>query len=199
MTVVCRLAASMKRLASWRLLGITGVVFAVFAALLFASSAPFSISHVQAQCGQAPPDVRFFTSANDVREFMVGCGQAGRSAYRNLQLADLLYPAVFALFMASALAMALSRIVRKESLWLAAAALPLIGAGFDYLENAAAWITIFRFPERSGAAAYLLGVASVAKQTVSWVAGLLLLTVLGYTLARSVTKRRSKRVTVSTK
>jgi len=197
MTVVSRLATRMERLAGWRLLVIAGIIFAVFAALLFGSSVPFSIRHVEDLCGQAPPDVRFFTSAGEVRAFMTGCGEAGRAAYRNLQVADLFYPAVNALFMASALAMAMSRNVRKGSLWFATAALPFVGAAFDYLENAAAWITLVRFPDESGAAASVLGGASVAKQTVSWVAGLLLLTVVAFASVRWVMKRRTGRVDVS--
>ena len=181
--LLSRVAVSMERLASWRLVIVAGVVFAAFAVLMFGSTAPFSIGHVQTLCGQAPPDVRFFTSAVDMRAFMAGCGEAGRSAYRNLQFADLVYPTVSAVFMASMLATVLSRITREGSLWVAAAALPVIGAGFDYLENVAAWVTLLGYPEQSGAAATLLGGASAAKQTVSWLGGLLLMVVLGYALA----------------
>ncbi len=34
---------------------------------------------------------------------MSSCGAAGRTAYRNLQVADLFYPAISGLFMASSL------------------------------------------------------------------------------------------------
>lgn len=118
-----------------RLFAVAAAVFIVFAALLFGSSAPFSIRHVQAMCGQPPPDVRFYTSAGDVHGFLVECGVTGRLAYRSLQLADLFYPAVNGVFMASAMGVMLARIVRRGSLWLALAVLPPLGAAFDYLEN----------------------------------------------------------------
>jgi hypothetical protein len=194
MVVVSRLAAVMRRFANWRLIAFTGVVFAAFAGLLFGSTASFSIGHVQALCGQAPPDVRFFTSAAELQGFMSGCGEAGLTAYRHLQVADLFHPAVSALFMSSALAMALSRTVRPGSYWLAAAALPLFGAGFDYLENIAMWIALRSYPEASGAGATLLGGASAAKQTVNWAAGLILLIVGAYAVARIAMKRRRKSV-----
>ena len=189
-TVLPRLAAWMERLADRRLILASGIVFLVLAGLLFGTSAPFSIGHVTALCGQAPPDVRFFTSAAELRGFMVGCGEAGRSAYRDLQIADLFYPAVSGVFMASVLAMGLSRNDRLGRNWVAAAALPLIGSSFDYLENVAAWVTLLGSPAERRAAATLLGLASAAKQTVSWAAGLLLVLVLGHALVRRVTSLR---------
>ena len=190
MSVLFRLAAGAERLANWRLLAFAAAVFTVFAALLFGSSAPFSIRHVQAMCGQPPPDVRFYTSALDVHGFLIDCGVAGRLAYRNLQLADLFYPAVNGVFMASALAVMLARVVRRGSVWLAAAALPLLGAVFDYLENSAAWISLWRYPAESGTAGFMLGIASMAKQTISWTAGLLLIGALAIVAVRGLMRRK---------
>jgi hypothetical protein len=198
--VVSRIAESMQQLANRRLIIGLAVVLTAFAALLFGSSAPFSIPHVRSLCGQPPPDVRFFTSAADVHEFLVACGDAGRAAYRNLQIADLIYPVVFGSFMASSLAAVFGRITRKGSLWVAAAALPLAGAGFDYLENVAAWISLAGFPAPAGSVATMLGLASPAKQVVSWAAGLLLVASLSLAAVRQAAARqRSKRATATTK
>ena len=79
-------------LASWRVAAISGALFAVFAYLFFATSAPFSIPTVEEECGAAPLDVRPYSSAADVAQFLDQCGETGRQAYRNLQLADLFYP-----------------------------------------------------------------------------------------------------------
>lgn len=187
----------MRRLANWRFLAITGVLSVVFAGVLFATSASFSIPHVETLCGQAPPDVQLYTSADGVHAFLTNCGEAGRAAYRNLQVADLFYPAVSGLFMASALALILIRNTRQGSLAVAAAALPLIGSGFDYIENLAAWVALTSFPDRTGTAETLLGIASTAKQTVSWIAGLLLIIGVGYTLVRWAARRRPKATTHS--
>lgn len=175
MDALARTATAMARLARWRVLIVAAGLFVVAAIALFASSASFSIPQVQAACGQAPPDVRFYTSPNAVHQFLTDCGDAGRVAYRNLQVADLFYPAISGLFMASALAMVLTHLARRGSNAVAAAALPLVGAGLDYLENLAAWATLAAFPDRSGPAETLLGMASAAKQTVSWAAGVLLI------------------------
>ena len=80
----------------------------------------------------APPDVRFYTPGDEVTQFLTGCGEAGRDAYRDLQVADLFYPAVSGLFLASALALVLSRLSRPGSAVIALAALPFLGSAFDY-------------------------------------------------------------------
>jgi hypothetical protein len=54
------------RFASWKLWVASAVIFVPFAWMFFASSAPFSIPEVEAACGQAPPDMRFFTTADGV-------------------------------------------------------------------------------------------------------------------------------------
>ena len=92
----------MSRLASWRIVILSGALFVACAGVLFASSAPFAVPTVRNACGAPPPDVRPYSSAADVNRFLDECGEAGRHAYRDLQLADLAYPAVFGLFMASA-------------------------------------------------------------------------------------------------
>lgn len=46
----------------------------------------------------------------------------------------------------------------------------MLGAGFDYLEHAFAWRALAAFPQPVATIA-LLGVASAAKQTISWLAG----------------------------
>ena len=148
-------------------------------------------------CGAPPPDLRFFTSAAGVQAFLSGCGPAGRLGYQHLQQADLLYPAVFALFVASALAMLLVRVTRPGSRWLALAALPLLGSAFDYLENAAAWTALARFPGSAEPASSLLGLASAAKSVTSWVAMTLLVGLLVVVPAivarRALVRRRATR------
>jgi hypothetical protein len=126
------------RLATWKVWLVTTKVFTAFAGVFFASSAPFAIPHIEDECGQAPPDMRFTSSAADVDSFLATCGEAGREADQNMLLADLFYPAVFGLFIASSLAVVLSRLA-PGGRFVNLAWLPMFGAGFDYLENAFAW------------------------------------------------------------
>lgn len=187
-----RLGDRMGRLASRRLLLSSGAVCAVLIGVLFASSGPGSVGAVAARCGQPAPDVRFTSSPEQVQDFLGACGVAGRAAYRDLQLVDLVYPAAVGLFLASALALLLPRAVRASRRSpQALAAVPLGAAAFDYLENLAAWTLLLRYPEPMSWVGRVLGTASAAKQVLTW-ASVLLLTValVGAALAR----RRSSAV-----
>ncbi|MGO4597700.1 hypothetical protein [Terrabacter sp. 2RAF25] len=181
--LVRSLASTTARLASWPVWLSHAIVFGVFARLLFASSAPFAIPHVETACGQRPPDVRVFTSAADVTGFLSACGAAGRDAYRFLQLADLLYPMVFGLFMTASSALVLSRLATRRHSLLALAALPLLGSAFDYVENLCAWLALAAFPGQPPTS-HLLGLASTAKNVTFWASGAVLLCAIAVLAAR---------------
>lgn len=178
------------RLASWKLWAVSAALFVPFAWMLFASSAPFAIPEVEAACGQAPPDMRFFTTPDGMTQFLDDCGPNGRDTYRNMQLADIFYPAIIAIFMASSLSLALRRLSPRRSgiLWLGA--LPLAGSAFDYVENAFAWLALTSYPDPI-ATSNLLGLASAAKTTTSWAGGLLLIAALVAITARTARARLS--------
>lgn len=192
MSMLTHLSNAMRRLASWRILALTGAGFVGAAYLFFATSLPFAIPTVTAECNGAPPDMRFYTSADGVREFLSGCGELGRLAYTHLQLADLLYPAISGLFLACALSVVLARLARPGSVVVAAAALPLLGSIFDYMENAAAWGALAAYPEPT-MTAELLGYASVAKQVCSWASWALLTIAILLVLIKMVRSRGSDR------
>jgi hypothetical protein len=168
---------AMSRLSSVRVWVVVTAVYLAFAAAFFGSGAGFSIPHVQQVCGQAPPDMRFTSTAGEVHAFLEACGPAGREAYRALQLADLLYPLVFAVFLASSLALVLRLLAPTRRALMALTTAPFLAAVFDYLENACAWLALVAWPE-PGVADGLLGLFSTAKTVTSWVAGTLLLVAL---------------------
>ena len=167
----------MDRLVSGRVWWVSAAVFIAFAGVFFVSSAPFAVPEVEAVCGETPLDVRFTSTAADVERFLEACGPDGRNAYRTMQVADLLYPLVFGVFMASSLALTLQRRFPQRPGLLALAALPLMASAFDYVENGFAWAALRAFPEPAATNA-LLGVASAAKTTVSWLSGMLLVAVV---------------------
>lgn len=171
-----RQSGVLEWLASWRVWIASAALFVPFAFVFFASPAAFAIPAVEAACGQAPPDMRFYSSGDDVVSFLDACGPAGRNAYQNMQLADLVYPAIVGLFLASSLALATKRLSARHSLrWVAV--VPLVAALFDYLENAFVWLAINSHPEAI-VTNEVLGFASAAKTSLSWAAGLTLLTCL---------------------
>ena len=193
MSALDHLSAAMAHLAQRRLLLISGAVTVALAAVLFASSGTSSLATVADRCGQPAPDVRFTTSPEAVESFLAGCGDAGRSAYRDLQLVDLVYPAAFGLVLATALALLVPRALRGASpRWRALAVVPLVGAAFDYVENLAAWTLLVRYPEPAAWAARVLGTASAAKQVTMWASAVLVLAgLVGAGVAHLRTRRPS--------
>ncbi len=181
-------------LASRRVWITSAALFVPFAFVFFASTAAFAIPEVEAACGQAPPDMRFYSSGDDVVSFLDACGPVGRNAYQNMQLADLVYPAIVGLFLASSLALATKRLSARNSLrWVAV--IPLVAALFDYLENAFAWLAITSYPEAI-VTNEVLGLASAAKTALSWAAGLALLTclaIVGLHAVRGRARRQHQR------
>lgn len=180
----------LMRPASWKLWIASAVILVPFAWMFFASSASFAVPEVEAACAQAPPDMRFFTTADGVTQFLDGCGSEGRDAYRNMQLADIFYPAIVGIFLASSLSLAIRRLSPRPGrvLWLIA--LPLLGAAFDYLENALAWLALTSYPSPA-ATSHLLGVASAAKTAISWAAGFTLVVTLAAIAVQAVRSRLS--------
>ena len=168
---------------AWPVLIVSGSVWLVFAVLFFGDNFGFSVGHVTQLCGQAPLDVRFTSSASEVDRFLAACGPDGRAAYRDMQIADLFYPAVVGVFMASALAASLGRLTSRRRMVAAAATVPLLGSMFDYGENALAWSALAAYPEPTRTSS-LLGMASAIKTGLFWLAGVVLVLAMAALLAR---------------
>ncbi len=167
MSLIDHLSTRLRRFADRRILVASGVLCLLLAGFMFGTSGRGSLAHVAEHCGQDAPDVRFTTSPEQLQQFLTACGDTGRDAYRDLQLVDLVYPALVGVFLASALASVLSRVGRRGAA-VALAALPLLASAFDYLENLAAWILLARSPEPLPWIGRVLGSASAAKQSLMW-------------------------------
>ncbi len=188
-------APVLRRLADRRVLVASGVVATVLAIVLFATAGRSSLAAVAAACGAPAPDTRFTTSADDVAAFLAACGDAGRSAYRDLQLVDLAYPAALGVFLASAVGLLVPRVRPGRPLPRGVGLLPLlplVAAAADYAENLCAWWLLAAWPEVPAVPAHLLGVGSATKQVASWASGLL---VVGLLVAVGVRRLRARRST----
>jgi hypothetical protein len=176
MSIPLHLATHMQRLARRRVLLVSGALCVGLAGVMFASSGTGSLAAVADRCGQPAPDVRFTTSPEGVHQFLDACGEAGRAAYRDLQVLDLLYPAAVGVFLASALALVLTKAARRarRPALPALAALPLLASACDYVENTAAWILLLRHPDQQTGVATILGTASALKQVLTWASIVLL-------------------------
>jgi hypothetical protein len=147
-------------LARPRTLAVFGSATLALAALVFGLAIP----EVEVRCGVGPPDVRLYTTATELHAFLDGCGPAGRAAYTRLQLVDLVYPVVRGGFFTGMLAWVARRVSpggRLDRLpWLT-----LASAVADYVENAASWLALLRYPE-PGPLDGLLGPVSALKQSL---------------------------------
>lgn len=191
--LVHRTAQVLHRISSWRVWVPSAVVYAAFAWVFFASSAPFAVPVVAAACGQPPLDVRFTSNAAAVTDYLQACGPAGREAYQALQVADLLYPLVFAVFLASSLGLVLRHLAPRRPGLALLALLPILASALDYTENALAWRALVSFPEASTGSG-MLGLATAAKSITSWAATGLLVTACTALLARSGRRRLASRL-----
>ncbi|WP_088315180.1 hypothetical protein [Kineosporia sp. R_H_3] len=180
-------AATRPRLSRPAVLLPVAAAWTALAGLLFAGTGRFSLAAVEAACAGPAPDVTFAPAPAAVRDFARTCGAQGLAAYRDLQVVDLLYPAVTALLLAG-LALLLGRRagVRPALLTLA----PALAAVGDYTENVAAWALV-----RAGTAAPdwvgpVFRTGSLVKNVASWAAWTSVLALAVWAFARWTLHRR---------
>lgn len=142
-------------------------------ALLFGTLLP----RVAGACGAPAPDTQPFTSPSVFASFLDACGEGGRAAYRDLQLADLLYPAALATFLGSAITFAAGGRGDSRLAWLPL--LPIGSSTADYLENASAWTALATYPDVPAIALAVFSGAAAVKWTFGWASWLVLLALLG--------------------
>lgn len=164
-----RLIARIAGLGGGKALVIATVVFVPLAVWLFAVVIPST----QQACGAVPLDMRAHYGASEVTTFLSECGSAGIDAYRTLQVVDLVYPAVSAVFLFIAIAVVMRRLAGPTSPALLLAIVPIIGGLADYAENAIAWMYLTASP--SPGWGDLMGIAATAKTVAGWLGGITLL------------------------
>ena len=152
----------------------SGLVWLVGAGWMFAGQGWGTIAAVRSACGSSPPDVRVAPSPPATLAFIDGCRRAGGLAsYRHLQVLDLAYPGIVAVFLASALWLLARDGFGAGSRLRMLALLPLAASAFDYLENTAAW-TLLGGSGRAWAP-QLFQAGSLGKTALSWGSWLTLL------------------------
>lgn len=159
-------------------------------ALLFVWHGRFSLRAVEVACGAPAPDTRFAASPTRTEQFLIGCGAQGLGAYRDLQIADLFYPASTALVLVLTLLYLRPRVMPRAA-WLTL--LPVLAAAGDYAENACAWVLIAMAPSRPGWTAHALQIGSGVKFVASWAAWLTVIVLLLRWVARRARRTASTR------
>ena len=142
---------------------------------------PLSVPYMKELAAGAPLlDMRPGYTPDDAYHLFDTLGQSGRGAYlRLLWTMDLLLPALFSLFLSSAI---------RRGAFRASRSIPLLSAVCDYAENIMVTVLLLRYPIREPALVQLASVFTATKLAL-YASGLLL--AIGGFLVRLV-NRRSK-------
>jgi hypothetical protein len=158
----------MKRVSDWLRAVSTGwvalaalTVFVLFSTLVL----PGQSTAAEEVAGDAgSPDLSFLYSPDDLYRMAEAYGEEGRSAYVRARFTfDLVWPVVYTLFLVTAIGWVFGRAFAPESRWQRANLLPVVGAAFDYLENAATSVVMLRYPEPTAVLDLLAPVATGLK------------------------------------
>ena len=171
-----------------RLLALGAVLFIPSALVMFGQLVP----SVEQACGQPAPDVRLTYSPNELASFAHGCGASGLAAYERLQVADLIYPAVAALFFAAAMAVAWWPLTTSRP-WtrVGLVAVPVLAMLADYYENLIAWRFIADPTGLSADLANTMATASTMKTAAGWLTGILIATGIVASVVTRIRRRRT--------
>jgi hypothetical protein len=122
-------------------------VFLVFSALVL----PAQAARAETDTGSAEsPDTSFYYSAGDLYRMAEAYGVQGRAAYVRARFTfDVIWPLVYTVFLSTAISWVYIRAFTPDSRWQRANLAPVLGALFDYLENASASLVMLRYPDRT--------------------------------------------------
>jgi hypothetical protein len=110
------------------------------------------------------PDLSLYYTSSELYRMAADYGQMGRKAYINARFTfDLVYPLVYAAFLALATSFLLPFVIPTGSAWRRLNLLPVVAAVFDYLENIATSLVMARFPTPTPVADVLAGVFTLVK------------------------------------
>ena len=122
------------------------IIFALFIGWVLPGEAERSGA---ATGGGESPDSSFYYSAGDLYEMAESYGEEGRAYYIRARFTfDLIWPLAYGLFLTAALTQ-LYRFLRPEGKGRLVNLLPTAAVGFDYTENIAASLVMYRYPERT--------------------------------------------------
>lgn len=112
--------------------------------------------------GGATPDSSFYYNAQDMYAMADAFGEEGRAYYiRARYTFDLLWPLAYTVFLTAALTLLYRD--AQSSLWRRVNVIPTVALAMDYAENAAAALTMVRYPARTPVIADLTTVFTMSK------------------------------------
>ena len=165
------------------------VVFLLFTALVL----PAQTAREDTEIGEVgSPDLSFIYSAADLYAMAEGYGEAGRSEYVRVRFTfDLVWPLVYTFFLVTSISWVYARAFRTQSKWQLANLAPVLGMLFDYLENIATSLVMWRYPIQTPVVDWLAGVLTGLKWILISVSFILLLIGTGIAIWEWIKKGRS--------
>jgi hypothetical protein len=144
------------------------VLLTIFVMLLFVSIVlPNQAEKSLQETGSArSPDTSFFYQIDELYQIAEEYGEEGRQAYiRSRWTFDLLFPLVYTAFLTVGVSWFLNQSGDLPQVWRLSNLLPILGCGFDYLENGAASWLMAIYPEKLTG----LAQATAALSLLKWV------------------------------
>lgn len=171
----------------------------VFVALLWLISfSPFWFSEasIKAAYGTGTLDLQFGSHAAQAIATLNSLGDSGRSAYDAFQVVDLFFPASYALALAGLIWTGWDGARHR---WvIALAAVPMLGAGLDYLENLLVRVALSIYPDVPTNLLTVSTAVTTLKLSLSYLSQALAVLAIGlvvYRAFRSRTGRRARAMT----
>ncbi len=128
----------------WLLAAVTTAFVGAAYLIGYAPNVPFSVERIKSIAGhQQILDLMFAYSPREGLKTLAALGPNGRQHYNYFQIADVLFPATYAL----ALASWILALFRRQKLAVALAFVPLVTAIFDYLENLGVFVALRTYPD----------------------------------------------------
>lgn len=184
-----------KRVSRWLREASTGrvtlsalAVFLLFTAFVL----PRQSAQAEAQSGEAgAPDTSLFYTPGDLYAMAEAYGPEGRKEYIRTRFTfDVAWPVVYTLFLTTAISWLFTRGSDLSSRWQLANLAPIVGALFDYLENASTSLVMARYPARTAVVDALAPIFTFVKWV--FVGGSFVLLLVGIVAALWGVARRSR-------
>ena len=176
-----------KNKIKWKYLLTVSIIFILFLAFILPQVDNYS-SRIMGE-GKSP-DTSLIYSADNLYDMAQGYGESGREAYIKLRWTfDVIWPIVYSLFLVLWL-IKLSAYINTNNFLKHLFILPLVGMGFDFLENIGATIIMIRYPLKSGIIANITPIMTFLKWVTLSASILIFLALIVLSIARKIKENR---------
>lgn len=149
------------KISSGRLAILLIVIFVLFMIFVLPDQAAKADEYAE---GAGSPDTSFYYSSEELFDLAEVYGEEGRAAYVRARFTfDLIFPAVYGVFLLVTVSWVFGRALPVESKWRLINLVPLAGVLFDLLENISTSVVMAGYPVRREFAAMLAPVLTLIK------------------------------------